>query len=48
MRFVKDRKKSDLDHDAMLLLAVVRALEIIGEAASNVSADARAELPDLP
>jgi uncharacterized protein with HEPN domain len=48
MRFVKDRTRSDLDHDAMLLLAVVRALEIIGEAASKVSADARAELTDLP
>ena len=48
MRFVEHRQRSDLDHDAMLLLAVVRALEIIGEAASKVSADARAELPDLP
>jgi uncharacterized protein with HEPN domain len=37
MGFVKDRTRSDLDHDAMLLLAVARAHEIIGEAASNVS-----------
>ena len=28
--------------------ALIRAVEIVGEAASKVSAEARAELPDLP
>jgi len=31
-----------------LVFALVRALEIIGEAASKVSARGRAEFPDLP
>jgi len=47
-RFVRERNRSDLDGDEMLLLALVRALEIIGEAANNVSAEGRATLPDLP
>jgi uncharacterized protein with HEPN domain len=48
LHFIKDRTRSDLDSDAMLLLAVVRALEIIGEAANNVSTETRANLPELP
>ncbi|HXF89847.1 MAG TPA: DUF86 domain-containing protein [Xanthobacteraceae bacterium] len=48
LQFIKGRTRNDLDSDAMLLLAVVRALEIIGEAANNVSAETRANLPDLP
>lgn len=32
----------------MLLFALVRAVEIVGEAASKVSADARAGMPDAP
>jgi len=32
----------------MLLFALVRAVEIAGEAANQVTADTRAQLPDLP
>jgi uncharacterized protein with HEPN domain len=32
----------------MLLFALIRAIEIAGEAASRLTAEARAELPDLP
>jgi uncharacterized protein with HEPN domain len=32
----------------MLLLAIVRCLEILGEAANRVSEEARGELPDFP
>jgi uncharacterized protein with HEPN domain len=32
----------------MLLFAVVRAIEVIGEAAARMSPEGRAALPDLP
>jgi uncharacterized protein with HEPN domain len=48
MRFVEGRSRGDLDTDEMLLFALVRAIEIVGEAASKVSAETRAEMPDLP
>jgi uncharacterized protein with HEPN domain len=32
----------------MLLFAVVRAIEIVGEAASRISADGRAAMPGVP
>ncbi len=46
--FVAGRQRSDLDHNRMLLLAVVRAIEIIGEAASKVSIPTRDAHPNLP
>src|SRR5690242_6888043 len=46
--FVQGRGRSDLDADEMLLFALVRAVEIAGEAASQVTAETRAQLPDLP
>jgi len=42
------RERSDLDSDEMLLFALVRAVEIVGEAASKVTLETRAEIPDLP
>ncbi len=47
-RFVGGRARSDLDSDEMLLFAVVRAVEVIGEAAAKVSAETRSELPTIP
>ena len=35
-RFASGRKRADLNDDLMLLFAIVRAVEIIGEAASKV------------
>ena len=48
IRFVAGRDRNDLDNDEMLLFALVRAIEIVGEAAGKVTAETRAELPDLP
>ncbi len=48
IRFARGRGRGDLDTDEMLLFALVRAVEIAGEAASKVTAETRAELPDLP
>ena len=48
LRFVAGRGRADLDSDVMLRFAVVRAIEIVGEAAANVSDESRAETPEVP
>ena len=48
IRFAQGRQRGDLDTDEMLLFALVRAIEIAGEAASRVTVETRAQLPDLP
>ena len=45
---VSGQNRQDLDTDRVLSLALVRLLEIIGEAAAGVSADARAKRPEIP
>lgn len=47
-RFVGLRTRTDLDQDEMLRFALVRAIEIIGEAAARVSADVRNSEPAIP
>jgi uncharacterized protein with HEPN domain len=47
-RFVSGRSRSDLDTDRMLLFAVVRAVEIFGEAASQLSDETRSRAADIP
>lgn len=47
MSFASGKTRADLDHDRMLTLALVKCIEIIGEAASHVTAetqDTHAEL----
>lgn len=44
----RERSSSDLQNDEIGRLATVRLLEILGEAAKNVSSDTRARLPDIP
>lgn len=46
--FVQGRSRSDLNADTMLTFALVRAIEIIGEAAARISADLRAGHPEIP
>jgi uncharacterized protein with HEPN domain len=46
--FVQGRVRPDLDKDLQLTLALTRLVEIIGEAAQNVSAEIRARLPEVP
>ncbi|MCK6454197.1 MAG: DUF86 domain-containing protein [Alphaproteobacteria bacterium] len=46
--FVKRRTRGDLDTDRMLLLALERAIEIIGETASKVSDRTREGAPSIP
>lgn len=45
---VVDRGRRAWDADRISQLAVERLLEIIGESARAMSADARAEFPDVP
>ena len=47
-RFLAGRQRADLDQDEMLCFALTRAIEIIGEAASRVSPEARSALPQVP
>jgi uncharacterized protein with HEPN domain len=47
-RFVAGRQRHDLDIDDMLQLACIRGIEIIGEAAANVSSDACDAYPEVP
>ena len=44
---LKTVNERDLDTDEMLALAIVRLVEILGEAAKNVSQDLRDQLPDI-
>lgn len=46
--FLNDRTRTDLETDEMLGFAVVRLLEIIGEAAKLVSPDLREMHPEIP
>jgi uncharacterized protein with HEPN domain len=46
--FSRGRSRADLDTDRQLVLALVKAIEIIGEAAYQVSADTRQGLPGIP
>lgn len=42
------RQRGDLERDRVLALALVRCIEIIGEAASKVGPEVRAKHPDVP
>ncbi len=45
--FVGTRSRAEFSNDRMLALAVLKSVEIIGEAATKVGEEARRELPDL-
>jgi uncharacterized protein with HEPN domain len=48
IRFVQGRTRADLNRDRMLLRALINCVQEIGEAASQISAGARARAPTLP
>jgi uncharacterized protein with HEPN domain len=47
-RFIADRKPADLSSDQLLLFALVRALEIVGEAAARISQETRSRADSIP
>lgn len=48
MQFIAGRQRADLDADRMLLFALLRAIEVFGEAASKLSEETRATYTDIP
>lgn len=46
-RFVDGRTRADLDTDDMFRLALTRAIEVVGEAASRITAATQASNPQL-
>jgi uncharacterized protein with HEPN domain len=48
IQFTQGRSRQDLNDNEMLALAIVRLVEILGEAAKNVSPDTRTQAPNIP
>ena len=46
--FAAGRSRKDLEADRMLVLAIVKCVEMIGEAAARVSEKTRVDHPDIP
>ncbi|GAB4240047.1 MAG: DUF86 domain-containing protein [Acidobacteriota bacterium] len=46
--FVRGKQRSDLEDDLQLVWALVKAIEIIGEAAYQVSAETKAQMREVP
>ena len=47
-QFTSGKSRKDLDKDRLLTLGVIKAIEMIGEAASKVTSDVRRQFPDIP
>ena len=48
LNFIAGRQRGDLDADQMLVFAVVRAIEVIGEAAGRITKATRRAAPEIP
>lgn len=48
MAFAKGCERSSLDRDRKLVLALVKDVEIIGEAAFQLSQETRSKFPEIP
>lgn len=48
LSFARGRTRADLDSDRQLVLSLVKDVEIIGEAAYQVSSGTRDALPEIP
>lgn len=48
LSFIEGKARADLDQDRMLLMALAREIEIIGEAATKVSAECKGAMPGVP
>jgi uncharacterized protein with HEPN domain len=48
VRFCEGKSRNEFEQDELLQLAVVRVIELIGEAASRVAADVRNQVPTIP
>ena len=48
LSFARGRTRGDLDNDRQLVLALVKDVEIVGEAATQVTESTRRRLPEIP
>jgi uncharacterized protein with HEPN domain len=48
LRHVAGRTRAQLDTDELLVDALVRVIEVVGEAARHVTAETRATIPEIP
>lgn len=48
IRFTEGRCRADLDRDDMLTFALLHAIQIVGEAATKISPEARESLSQVP
>ena len=48
VEYCRDKERTDLDRDELLVLAMLRLIEVIGEAASSISSDFRDGSPQIP
>lgn len=48
LAFTIDKSREDLENNRMLTLAIIKELEIIGEAASKLTPEFKAGLPHIP
>ena len=48
LSFTQGKNREDLDRDRKLVLALVKEMEIIGEAAFKISKETREQLPGVP
>lgn len=48
IRFCQGEQRPDLDRDKLLVLALQRLLEVIGEAAKHVPEEIRSQAPAIP
>jgi uncharacterized protein with HEPN domain len=46
--FVEGRERSDIETDPQLRLALLRSIEVLGEAASRISTETRTAYPRIP
>ena len=46
--FALHKRREDLDQDRMLTLALIKAIEIVGEAGSKISPEFRERHPEIP
>jgi len=48
LTFVAEKSRSELETDQLLTLALVKLIEIFGEAASKITRDAKSQTQELP
>lgn len=48
LNFIEGKNQSNFSHDRILVLALIKCIEIVGEAAARVSPEGREYLPGIP